>query len=146
MFKWYVCNIKHKIRIFILILNFCIKLIHRGITHDNSKFSKLEATYFSKYVEKLKSTTYGSEEYYKMKAELSVALEHHYQNNRHHPEHFPNNDYSNMDLIDLVEMYCDWCVASKNEADGEMRKSIDHNRRRFNMAFDLVEIFKNTEL
>jgi hypothetical protein len=37
---------------------------------------------------------------------MAPALKHHYENNRHHPEHFKNN-IDDMNLIDLIEMLCD---------------------------------------
>ncbi len=49
-----------------------------------------------------------------------------------------------MDLMDVVEMFCDWKAATMRHNDGDIRKSIEINQKRFNMSDDLMEIFKNT--
>jgi len=43
---------------------------------------------------------------------MKPAIEHHYKNNRHHPEHF-NNGIDEMNLVDLIELLCDWKAASE---------------------------------
>lgn len=47
-------------------------------------------------------------------------------------------------LIDLVEMFCDWKASSQRQADGDIYKSIEINKKRFLMSRDLVRIFENT--
>lgn len=49
-----------------------------------------------------------------------------------------------MTLLDLVEMFCDWKASSERTANGDLEKSIDYAKNRFNMSDDIVEIFKNT--
>lgn len=49
-----------------------------------------------------------------------------------------------MNVIDLVEMLCDWKAASMRHADGDVMKSIEINRKRFKMSDQIVSIFKNT--
>jgi hypothetical protein len=119
------------------------KLADRGLVHDKSKFSDIEKEAFDEYVPKLKETTYGSDEYNKYLEELGVALQHHYENNRHHPEHF-KGDISKMNLIDLIEMFCDWKAATLKHADGDFTKSILFNQERFNISEQLTSIFLNT--
>lgn len=68
-----------------------IELMRRQFTHDRSKLKPPEVDTFTEYTSKLKGTTYGSEEYKQMLAEMKPALDHHYVNNRHHPEFFPAN-------------------------------------------------------
>ena len=68
-----------------------IEQLHdRAQHHDESKLSEAEIDGFTKYTPKLKNATFGSEEYKDFLKELKPVLEHHYQENRHHPEHFPN--------------------------------------------------------
>ena len=62
---------------------------------------------------------------------------------RHHPEHFPNG-INDMNLIDVLEMFCDWVASSKRHNDGNILKSIDINKERFNMPDELVSIMRNT--
>ena len=87
--------------------------------------------------------TDGSPEYNAMLAQLKPALDHHYQHNRHHPEHFKNG-IKDMNLVDLVELICDWKAASLRHADGNIRKSIEKNQDRFGYSDELKQILMNT--
>lgn len=70
-------------------LNLCIReLMHRQERHDQSKLEELEVETFDKFTPKLRNCTYGSDEYKGYLKEMDVALQNHYANNRHHPEHF----------------------------------------------------------
>lgn len=126
------------------LLNIVIRdLTFRSDNHDQSKLFSPEQKTFEIYTPKLKSTTYGSDEYNQYLKEMKVALEHHYKINRHHPEHFVNG-IIDMHLIDLIEMFCDWVAATKRHADGNIYQSIDHNQKRFAYSDDLKAIFINT--
>ena len=140
--------------------------------HDESKFSDEEWPIFTKYTTKLKDCTYGSEEYKKYLSEMKPALDHHYAANRHHPEHFlmfecngcfkqyksqvnvcdicggsqftERSDISQMNLVDLIEMFCDWMAATKRHADGNIDSSIEKNKERFGYDEIMEQIFHNT--
>jgi len=125
-------------------LNICVReLLSRGEDHDQSKMEKPELDYFVEFTDKLAKSTYGSEEYEENKAAMQPALEHHYANNRHHPEHFKNG-VEDMNLLDLIEMFCDWKASSERHNDGNLRKSIEINGSRFKMVEQLIKIFENT--
>lgn len=109
------------------------KIVDREAGHDASKLMPPEEEVFEVYTEKLKGITYGSDEYKQCLAEMKPALDHHYANNRHHPEHWPNG-VSDMSLIDLCEMLSDWYAASQRHDDGSIMKSIDINTNRFNLT------------
>lgn len=111
--------------------------------HDQSKFSDAELPYFVEYTPKLRGCTYGSEEYQQFLAALQPALQHHYRVNSHHPEHY-HNGVDDMNLLDVVEMFCDWWAAVQRHADGDLLKSIEINTGRFNLSPQLVSIFRNT--
>src|SRR5699024_4595177 len=119
------------------------ELLDRAIVHDDSKLESPEKEYFDEYTPKLKGTTFGSEEYYKNIEGLKVALNHHYENNSHHPQ-FYEGGVNDMDLFDIVEMFVDWWAASERHEDGDLMKSIDINKERFQMSDQLCAIFKNT--
>lgn len=124
-------------------LNVVIRdLMERGELHDQSKLQNPEAEIFDVYTSKLRDCEYGSEEYKTFLAEMKPALDHHYAKNRHHPEHF--NSIDEMNLIDLVEMLMDWYAASLRHNSGNIRKSIELNKKRFNMSDDLYKILLNT--
>lgn len=118
-------------------------LIDRGNQHDQSKLNSPEIEYFTEHTHKLQGLTYGSPEYNASLEAIKPALDHHYSNNRHHPQHYKNG-IDDMNLIDLLEMYADWSASSKRHNDGNIRKSIEHNGTRFNMSPQLIKIFENT--
>jgi hypothetical protein len=119
------------------------QLINRSLEHDSSKMVDPELDVFTEFTPKLATTSYGSEEYKSFLKEMEVALKHHYGNNRHHPEHFPNG-IKDMDLIDLLEMICDWKAATFKHNDGNILLSIEKNQERFGYSSELSQIFKNT--
>lgn len=120
-----------------------IKLIERGLVHDNSKLEEPEKSYFDRLTPLLKSLTYGSDEYKSSLSELKEALTHHYANNSHHPEHY-DNGVNDFDLFDLIEMFVDWKAATERTKDGDIYKSIQHNKVRFDLSEQLSKILENT--
>lgn len=125
-------------------LNLCIKeLLHRAEQHDQSKLESPEREMFDEWTSKLREVTYGSPEYTEMRKELSKTLDHHYANNRHHPEHHKHG-IQDMNLIDIVELLCDWKASSMRHNDGNILKSIEINQERFGYSNDLKIILENT--
>lgn len=118
-------------------------LIIRSIYHDNSKLESPEVDIFTEYTPKLANSTYGSDEYHQFLKEMKPALDNHYANNPHHPEHY-DNGIKDMDLVDLIEMICDWKAATLRHNDGDIYKSIELNQKRFEYSDELKQIFKNT--
>ena len=115
----------------------------RAHIHDASKFLPEEFETFERVSPKLRATTYGSQEYKDLLVELGPALEHHYTNNDHHPEHFPNG-INDMNLFQLMEMVCDWIAAVEKHDDGDKMQSLEINRKRFGIDDQLYGIIKNT--
>ena len=136
-------TLKHIKRVNELLIVGATELLSRGRFHDNSKLESPEKELFDEYTPKLKNCTYGSSEYQQYLEELKVALDHHYQHNSHHPE-FYSNGIDGFDLYDLIEMFFDWKAASERHADGDIYKSIEINKVRFNMSDQLVRILHNT--
>lgn len=134
---------KHVDIVHFLLMNFAFEILKRGASHDSSKFTEAELPGFSQYAPKLKGTTYGSPEYKQFLIELKPTLDHHYANNRHHPEFFENG-IRGMTLVDIVEMLLDWWASTQRHADGDIFKSIELNEKRFNIPPELSDIFRNT--
>ena len=126
-----------------LLLQFTKEIIDRAIQHDNSKLQEPEKPLFDKMTPLLKGLTYGSDDYKKALDELKPALDHHYANNSHHPEHYKNG-IDDFTLVDLVEMFIDWKAASERHDDGDIFRSIEINKNRFGISEQLCKIFKNT--
>ncbi len=78
----------HIKRVSQLLTEASIELINRANVHDASKLESPEKELFDEYTPKLKGCTYGSDEYHQYLKGLKVALDHHYENNSHHPEHY----------------------------------------------------------
>lgn len=131
----------HQVRKFLY--KFIEELDKRARDHDLSKLEEPEASILGKYTPELAKVEYGSEEYEELLVKVQPAIEHHYANNRHHPEHWPNG-IEDMTLVDLVEMLCDWKAATQRNKNGNIRKSVEHNAQRFNMSEQLEKIFENT--
>ncbi len=130
----------------------CSALLERAAMHDISKLEDPEITTFIEYISKLEETTYGSDGYKQCLMDMKPALDHHYENNRHHPEYFQeevdatyrSSPVNCMTLIDIVEMLCDWDAAASRHNDGDIMRSIDINKDRFGLSDQLVSIMKNT--
>lgn len=120
-----------------------IELLKRAQNHDESKLYSPEKVLFDEMTPKLKNLVYGTDEYKASLEKLKPALNHHYRNNTHHPEHY-DKGIDGMNLFDIIEMFCDWRAAGERNKDGSMEKSIEINKDRFKMSEQLVNIFKNT--
>ncbi len=123
----------------------CIRysLHGRKVWHDRSKLESPEKECFDEITPLLKTTTYGSDEYRKILKDMKPAIKHHYENNRHHPEHFENG-IDGMNIVDLVEMICDWMAASQRHNNGNIYESLEINKERFGISDQLISILKNT--
>lgn len=122
----------------------CItELLNRAILHDQSKMEFPEVAVFDEFTPKLKDVVYGSEQYKEMTRKMKPAITHHQQNNRHHPEYFPNG-IKGMNLIDLLELMCDWKASTMRSKDGDIFRSIEINQERFGYSDDVKAILENT--
>ena len=119
------------------------KLTSRGISHDKTKLESPEVELFTEFTPRLAELKYGSEEYKESLAGLKPALDHHYAHSRHHPEHF-SKGINDMNLVDIMEMLCDWKAAGERQRDGNLLKSIELNAQRFDYDDQLKQIFINT--
>lgn len=126
-----------------MIDNIIQELAFRHRYHDVSKLIEPEKDIFDEFTPKLANTTYGSDEYKEHLKAMGKALEHHYRENRHHPEHFENG-IKDMDLVDIIEMLCDWKAASMRHEDGDILKSIEINQKRFGYSDEIKNILLNT--
>lgn len=136
--------LEHRAKVFSYASKLADILLLAACRHDASKMDIPEKELFDEYTPKLKEMEYGSEEYKKCLDGLQPALKHHYQINRHHPEHF-SDGIKGMNLVDLVEFFCDNLAASKQMKDGgNILKSLEINQTRFGYSDDLKQIMVNT--
>ena len=135
----YADTITHKVLVFWYILKICRALAWRAIIHDLSKFSECEVRGFERARPIFERAEYGSSEYQEALNTLGPSLNHHYQSNSHHPEHFEGG-VLRMSPIDQLEMLCDWAAASKRK-NGSIYKSMNINADRFGLSDKMIEGF-----
>lgn len=118
-------------------------LLGRASDHDRSKLESPELETFTKVTPLLKTLEYGTKEYQDNLDSIKPALDHHYANNRHHPQHHPKG-IEDMNLIDLLEMVADWKASTGRNKNGNILKSLEINAERFDIPPKLVSILRNT--
>lgn len=115
-------------------------LIQRSERHDASKLISPEKEMFDVFRPKLDTMDVNSAEYKQALIEMGDALQHHYQMNSHHPEHYPNG-IAGMNLLDVIEMVCDWKAAADKKGQSV---SMEWARKRFKIDPQLENIISNT--
>jgi Family of unknown function (DUF5662) len=116
------------------------ELMKRGENHDASKLQEPEKSMYDEFTPRLKELEFGSEEYKASLKDMGKALDHHYQENRHHPEHW-SNGINDMTLVDLVEMVCDWKAASFLKGEDV---NMEYLSKRFGISDQLQSIILST--
>lgn len=127
------------------LLKVIVDLATRGFKHDLSKLEPPEKEAYDLYTEQLRDLEYDSPAYKETLRKMQPAIEHHYSVSRHHPEFFVDQ-INGMNLVDLLEMVCDWKAAGERHVSKptDIFKSIDINAERFKIDPQLVQILKNT--
>lgn len=119
------------------------ELEKRAEEHDQSKLTSPEKETYDEYIPLLKDTKFGTPEYNKLRDEMAKkGTKHHFDVNRHHPEHFKHG-IKDMTLIDVLEMVCDWYAASQCSDTGFL-PGLKANKERFGMSDELETIIENT--
>ena len=121
---------------------FVAEMLERGRVHDASKLEEPEKSTFDRLMPLLAGLAYGSPEYEAIVERQRSALEHHYRQNSHHPEHYGAVGVAGMDLFDLAEMVCDWMAAAERKPDDGVK--LRYNARLFGIEPQLASIIANT--
>lgn len=121
------------------------QLCHRGKTHDSSKFKDPEYKSYKKYTPLLHNLQYQSKEYKQVthNPEFRDAINHHKSVNSHHPE-FYENGVNGMDLVDVIEMLCDWKSADERYDNSDWSNSFKLNCEKYGIDNQLASILLNT--
>lgn len=133
---------KHIDLVFQNLSKFSTELLKRGHLHDRTKLLPPEKADFDKNTRNLGKMVYNSPEYKQSKKNMKECLDHHYAANDHHPEHFQKVD--DMNLFQLIEMFCDWCASVRRSKDGSIYKSLLVNKKRFKLSKQVYNLMKNT--
>jgi hypothetical protein len=117
----------------------------RGHNHDKSKLEKHEKNKYEKAKEKLDKLHFGGDEYKKELENIEPALHNHYKYNTHHPEHYGGeNAVTSMNLLDILEMFCDWKAISLNTQHKDLKHLIFINCKKYNISPQLHQILLNS--
>ena len=122
---------------------FLPELLQRFAVHDQSKLEEPERSCYDEFIPKIRVAEYGSDEYEEIRSQMQRdGLDHHYQVNRHHPEHFPNG-VNGMNLIDFVEYVLD-CYAASMRSKTPFEKTMKTNMDKYDIPEMLQNIVFNT--
>ena len=110
--------------------------------HDKSKLEEPEFSLWKKMDEEPRYP-YGSKEYKEKIERYRELFKMHYKKNPHHPEHFPNG-ISDMTLIDLAEMLCDWISYKDNIRVTEAIEMVEKQSKRFGYSDEIKNMLINT--
>ena len=132
--------LEHKRKVSYWLGEFSNQLLRRSEIHDDSKLKEPEKELFDTWTPELKLREFGSTEYKDALIQMGEGLKHHYEHNRHHPEHHENGIYD-MTLMDLVEMIADWMAAA--QAKNELI-DLEYLSDRFKIGSQLRNIILNT--
>jgi len=119
------------------------ELRQRGLAHDRTKLQELEFDAFVSTRDRFKKTNYGTPEYQVLIDEVKPAVDHHYQNNRHHTG-FHETGIGDMNLIDVIEMICDWRAAARRSPDKAFKDTLDYAYKKYNISEQFGVIILNT--
>lgn len=121
-------------------LQLAIDVLRRACSHDNSKF---ELSEFYRLVGIMSDNTDESftNPLSKMTDREVNAVEVHWRNNRHHPEHHDNiNDMSESDIIEMV---CDWFSRSQQYGTDFMEFVECRQKNRFKFSDDKYRLVEH---
>ena len=119
-------------------------LTDRAEQHDGSRLEPFEKEIQDNAMPPSPTVEYRSLEDQQNTARLQRAVDHHNSKNRHHPEYYGECGIGCMDLIDIIEMLCDWRAATMRSENGDIRKSIEINIERFDIPKPIVRLLNNT--
>ncbi len=116
----------------------------RAEVHDRSSLEEPEKSFYDQWRPVLSAMQYNSPEYLEAIKQLRPAIQHHYENNSHHPEHYPAG-INGMSLFDLLEMIVDWKAAIERKGTNEyVLANWERTRQRFQIDPQLAAIIENT--
>ena len=104
-------TLNHIYSVRLLLYKISSALLYRSAHHDESKLQSPEKELYEIWRPKLDSMDVDSDEYRDVLVQMGEGLKHHYAANRHHPEHFESG-LRGMNLVDVIEMVCDWHAAA----------------------------------
>jgi len=143
-------TLKHIHRVAELLTQISAILNKRGIDHDKSKFEEPEHSAYIDPVWQLNGgggqpkVEFGSPEYKEIMKVMAPGFKHHSEVNDHHAEHFQSEDpISEMTLMHLAEMLCDWISASERKPNDPLM-ALEQLKKKFPVDPQVQALLKNT--
>ena len=135
---------KHQNAVKRWLAHFSMILQSRAIKHDESKLQEPEYSLWKKMDEEPRYP-YGTKEYSSKLKRWQHLFKLHWKDkrNRHHPEHFVS-PVAEMDLMDMIEMLCDWLGYKETVSYSEASKLVDNQCKRFNFPEEFKSLLLNT--
>lgn len=119
------------------------ELRKRGFAHDRTKLQALEFDGFVSTRKKFKKANYGTPEYQECVRLAKPAVDHHYENNRHHVG-FHKNGINGMTLVDVMEMVADWKAAARRSPHRKFKDTLGDVLKKCEIEGQLRAIIVNT--
>lgn len=120
------------------------ELKQRADTHDLSKLEYPEIKWLIE-MDKEPRYKYGTQEYFDKMKRWAKFFNHHYKENRHHPDHF-SSGVEGMNLADLSEYLMDIISYYDEMHVDDAIKTIEAQQSRFKIDTQLAQVLKNTLL
>lgn len=124
------------------------ELQKRILNHDKSKIenkNEVEGFIILNKEKQKNNFKFGTEEYKNALDKIKKVVTGHYIENRHHPEYWDNKIHD-MDLVDIIEMFCDWASACKRDKNGDIMNSIQICCNKFGIDTQLKLILEKTAI
>lgn len=127
-----VTMLQHRGQVAYLLRELARQFEARADLHDLSKFKLDEFSEFVDINRIAREHAFGSKEYNdSLSGNKAIAL--HFSRNRHHPE-YHEGGVNQMNLVDFIEMVCDWIAASRTYGTTKWEDVITEQKRRFDLS------------
>jgi len=134
--------LKHKEKVKRRLLFLSEELRKRAECHDNSKLRDPEIKYLIE-MDKEPKYEYNTPEYFNKMKRWQKFFNHHYDNNRHHPDHF-RNGILDMTLTDICEYLVDIISYYDEMHVHDAMDTVEKQQGRFGLDNQLSQILVNT--
>ena len=134
--------LKHRQTVRERLLFLADELYKRAYHHDDSKLQLPEIKWLIE-MDKEPRYEYGTPEYFEKMKRWDKFFKHHYENNRHHPDHFANG-IEGMNLADLCEYIVDIISYYEELHVNNALDTVNKQKERFGFDEQLTQILKNT--
>lgn len=134
--------LKHRQTVRERLLFLADELYKRAYHHDDSKLQLPEIKWLIE-MDKEPRYEYGTPEYFEKMKRWDKFFKHHYENSRHHPDHFANG-IEGMNLADLCEYIVDIISYYEELHVNNALDTVNKQKERFGFDEQLTQILKNT--